>query len=70
MSKKQTDSEIKQCKEYGDVAEVARAMNVSRHNATMILRRPTAKRYKEAIGILREIVEARQARKERTLDNN
>uniref|UniRef100_UPI0032180CB9 hypothetical protein n=1 Tax=uncultured Draconibacterium sp. TaxID=1573823 RepID=UPI0032180CB9 len=70
MSKKQTDSEIIQCKEYGDMAEVARTMNISRHNATMILRRPTSKRYKEAIGILRELVEARQARQERTQDNN
>ena len=70
MLKKQTDSEILQCKEYGDIAEVARAMEITRHNATMILRRPNAKRYTEAMAILRELVEARQARQERTQDNN
>lgn len=70
MIKKQTDTEILKNKEYGEVAEVARIMGLSRANVTMILRRPNSKKFAEAIRILREIVEARQQRRQRIQGNN
>jgi hypothetical protein len=54
------DSEILKRKKSGDIPEVARMLNISKGNADVLLRRPRAKRHKEAIKALALIIEARE----------
>jgi hypothetical protein len=56
-----TDSELLKKKKVGDIPEVAKMMGVSKGNADVILRRPRAKRHKEAMDALSLIIEARES---------
>lgn len=62
MPQKQTTTEILTKRQYGDIAQVAQIMGVSRHNATMILRRENSKRHFEALSILEEVITTREKR--------
>jgi len=63
-----TESEILKKKKVGDIPEVAKMLGVSKANADVILRRPRAKRHKEAIKALSLIIEAREAAHKKNLE--
>lgn len=56
-----TDSELLKRKKVGDIPEVAKMLGVSKGNADVILRRPRAKKHKEAMRALALIIEARES---------
>jgi len=55
-----TNEEILSKKRKGDVILVAEIMGVGYDNARMILKRPTSKKYKDAIKALATVVDMRK----------
>jgi len=56
-----SEKQLLQRKKKGDIVTVAAILGVTRDNASVILRRPDSKKYKNAINALRKVVEARES---------
>lgn len=56
-----SEKQLLQRKKRGDIVTVAEIIGVTRDNASVILRRPESKKYKNAINALRKVVEARES---------
>jgi hypothetical protein len=55
-----TEQEIKSHLRNGDYSKIAEILGVKRTYAIMILRRPTAERYNEALEVAKKVAEANQ----------
>jgi hypothetical protein len=53
-------SQILSKKKYGDIRFVAEIIGESHRNTDRILRRPTAKKHKQAIQVLGKLIESRE----------
>lgn len=55
-----TEKQVLEQKKFGDIVTVAEIIGESKGNTRQILRRPTAKKHKRAMDVLRKLVESRQ----------
>jgi hypothetical protein len=55
-----TEKQVLEQKKFGDINIVAEIIGETRGNTSQILRRPTAKKHKKAMEVLRRLVESRQ----------
>lgn len=55
-----TEKQVLEQKKFGDIKIVAEIIGETDNNTRQILRRPTSKKYKKAINVLRMLIESRQ----------